>query len=133
MSNGRTGRLAGKRGSALTGFLLVSFGCGSVVYGRFCLSSCWVGGPSSAMPLAPGNSPYRLSKLQFSCTITTTWLSLFSPTELVTGTAGAMAVGAAGTLVAAIVAGAAGTADAAGTAACGLPPYAARMGSKSAS
>src|SRR5262245_43234729 len=88
------------------------------------------------MPLAPGNSPYRLSKLQFSCRITTTWLSLFNPLTLAAGadvTAAALAVGAAGTLVAAIVVGAVGTADAEGTAAWGLPPHAARIGSKSAS
>src|ERR671933_126299 len=33
MSNGRTGRLAGKRVSGITGFLLVSLGCGSRVGG----------------------------------------------------------------------------------------------------
>src|SRR5580765_1380265 len=125
MSNGRTGRLAGKRPSALTGFLLVSFGCGSIVYGRFCLSSCGIGAASSGMPLAPGNSPYRLSKLQFSCTITTTWLSLFNPL--------ALAAIAAGALVGAIALAAAGMAGVVGAVACELPLQAARMGSTSAS
>src|SRR6476660_4808479 len=84
------------------------------------------------MPLAPGNSPYRLSKLQFSCTITTTWLSLCSPTVLVAGTA--IVVGLAMTMGAAVAdAGAAGGGAAVEDAACGLPPQAARMGSKSAS
>src|SRR5438093_8493338 len=77
------------------------------------------------MPLVPGNSPYRLSKLQFSCTITTTWLSLFNPL--------ALAAIAAGALVGAIAVAAAGMAGVAGATACGLPPHAARMGSTSAS
>jgi hypothetical protein len=76
------------------------------------------------MPLAPGNSPYRLSKLQFSCKITTTWLSLFKPLALAAG---------ADVTAATIAVGAAGTAGAVGAAACGLPAHAARMGSNSAS
>src|SRR5882672_2572405 len=65
-SYGATGRSGGNRRSRMGGFFDVSSGCGSVVYGVPSFFICLIRSPALAMPSAPGNLPYRPSKLQFS-------------------------------------------------------------------
>src|SRR5437879_732278 len=65
-SYGETGRSGGNRGSRMGGFFDVSSGCGSVVYGVPSFFICLLRSPALALPSAPGNLPYRPSKLQFS-------------------------------------------------------------------
>src|SRR6185503_971141 len=77
MRNGLLGRFAGNWGSGLSLLSHTGGRCGRGLPSR---STCvYCAGVALAMPLAPGNSPYRLSKLRFSAYSTMMCCTLSRP------------------------------------------------------